>query len=116
MKLQTLKPQLRTVPGRLQMAATLSTQRLRGRAAVERRAAYLRKHPLCVACEAEGLLSEATVPDHKQPLWAGGADDLEQNGQSLCRQHHDAKTACEARMRAAGAWLSTPCICEQHKA
>jgi 5-methylcytosine-specific restriction endonuclease McrA len=113
-KLQTLKPRLGTVPGRLQMAATLSTQRLRGRAAVERRERFLRSHPLCKVCTKDGLITAATVPDHTVPLWAGGADDLEANGQALCNEHHNAKTACEARMRAAGGWLSTPCTCGQH--
>jgi 5-methylcytosine-specific restriction protein A len=113
-KLTALKPRLATIPGRLQMAATLSTQRLRGRAAVNRRADYLRLHPLCVECEKHGRVSAATVPDHIQPLWAGGPDDLEANGQALCTEHHDAKTACEARMRAAAGWLSTPCQCGRH--
>jgi hypothetical protein len=59
-------------------------------------------------------VAAATVPDHRIPLWAGGPDDLEKNGDALCTEHHDAKTACETRMRAAGGWMSTPCICEQH--
>jgi 5-methylcytosine-specific restriction protein A len=115
-KLQTLKPRIATVPGRLQMAATLSTQRLRGRAAVTRRADYLRLHPLCVRCTDQGRVTAATVPDHRMPLWAGGPDDLEKNGDALCDEHHGPKTACEARMRAAGGWLSTPCTCGQHAA
>lgn len=114
MKLQMLRPKVATVPGRLQMAATLSTQRLRGRAAVERRDRYLRLHPLCAECERHNRVRAATVPDHVVPLWAGGADDLDTNGQPLCTEDHDAKTACEARMRAAGGWLSTPCTCGQH--
>ena len=101
MKLQTLKPRLGTVPGRLQMAATLTTQRMRGRAAVNRRARYLEQHPLCVECEKEGRVTAADVVDHRIPLWKGGADD-ESNFQSLCQTpHHDAKTAQEARERAA---------------
>jgi hypothetical protein len=113
-KLQTLKPRLATVPGRLQAAATLSTQRLRGSKAVKRRRSWLDAHPLCVQCDKEGAVTAATVPDHIVPLWAGGPEDLERNGQSLCAQHHEAKTACEARMRAAGGWLSAPCACGQH--
>lgn len=113
-RLQTLRPKVATIPGRLQLAATLSTQRLRGRAAVDRRARYLRLHPLCAECDKQGLVGAATVPDHRVPLWAGGADDLEANGQPLCTEHHDAKSACEARMRGAGGWLSTPCTCGQH--
>lgn len=115
-RLQMLKPRIQTVPGRLQMAATLSTQRLRGRAAVDRRVEFLRRNTLCVECKAAGRVAAATVPDHKVPLWAGGADDLAANGNALCTQHHDAKTACEARMRAAGGWLATPCNCGQHAA
>lgn len=114
MKLQSLRPRVATIPGRLQMAATLSTQRLRGRAAVDRRDRYLRLHPLCVQCSKQGRTSAASTPDHVVPLWAGGADDLDANGQPLCTEHHDEKTACEARMRAAGGWLSTPCTCGQH--
>lgn len=115
MKLTTLKPRINTIPGRLQQAATLSTQRLRGRAAVDRRARYLRLHPLCVRCEGQGLVAAAEHVDHAIPLWAGGADDYEVNGAGLCIPDHQAKSACEARMRAAGGWLSTPCACGQHQ-
>ena len=114
MKLTTLKPRINTIPGRLQQAATLSTQRLRGRAAVDRRARYLRLHPLCVRCDQQGAVAAADVVDHRVPLWAGGADDFDTNGQGLCTHDHDAKSACEARMRAAGGWLST-CACGQHQ-
>jgi hypothetical protein len=113
-KLQTLKPKLATIPGRLQLASTMRTERLRGRAAVDRRGRYLRLHPLCVECDKRGSVSAATAVDHTVPLWAGGADDYEVNGQSLCNADHTSKTKCEARMRAAGGWLATPCICGQH--
>lgn len=114
MKLQTLKPRLsQLVTIRLQPQAQ-EVQRLRGGNAVKRRAQYLDRHPLCVKCQAEGRTAAATVPDHIIPLWAGGADDLDANGQALCKQHHDPKTACEARMRAAGGWMATACNCGQH--
>jgi 5-methylcytosine-specific restriction protein A len=51
-------------------------------------------------CEAEGRVTVASVVDHRTPLWEGGADDYETNGQSLCDPHHDAKTAEEAARRA----------------
>lgn len=102
------------MPGRLQMAATLSVERMRGRAAVERRARYLRLHPLCKRCDQQGKVAAATIIDHIHPLWAGGVDDYEANGQGLCTEDSDAKTACEATMRAGGGWLSTPCTCGQH--
>jgi 5-methylcytosine-specific restriction protein A len=101
-KLQSLKPRLSTVPGRLQLAATLSTQRLRGRAAVERRKRWLERHPLCCMCEAEGRVTAGDVVDHRVPLWKGGADDFEANGQTLCTEHHDEKSKREAAERSSG--------------
>lgn len=102
MKLTTLRPRIGTVPTRFQRVAQHdSTARLRGRAAVARRLRWLQAHPLCCMCEAEGRVTAATVPDHRIPLWKGGADD-ETNLQSLCAEHHDAKTAAEAAERAAG--------------
>jgi 5-methylcytosine-specific restriction protein A len=104
MTLTTLKPRLSTAGNRL---ATLTqrpgaTPRLRGRAAVERRANWLRSNPYCVKCKEEGYIVAADVVDHDIPLWAGGADD-ETNFQSLCQTpHHDEKTAREAAERAKG--------------
>lgn len=114
MKLQTIKPRLNTIPGRLSQARVMQVDRMRGRAAVDRRAKFLRDHPLCARCDDEGKVGAATVPDHRRPLWAGGEDNLDTNGDALCNEHHDAKTACEARMRAAGGWMATACVCGQH--
>lgn len=77
-----------------------ATPRMRGRAAVDRRAAYLRAHPLCVRCSEQGRSAIAEHVDHIRPLWAGGADDYETNGQALCVPCHDLKTAAEAKERA----------------
>ena len=113
MKLTTLKPRLATlVTQRIPQQA--GTERLRGRAAVERRKRWLDGKPLCAECAKVGDVRVGEEVDHKVPLWAGGQDDLDANGQSLCTEHHEAKTACETRMRAAGGWLSTPCQCGQH--
>ena len=50
---------------------------------------YLREHPLCVMCEAEGITHEATVVDHVVPhrgdyhrYWFGAV-------QGLCDTHHN---------------------------
>lgn len=102
-RLTTLKPRLQTanlsrlasIPNRID-----ATPRQRGRAWMERRAKWLRSHCLCCQCEAEGLTTLAEEVDHITPLWKGGADD-ESNFQSLCKPHHEAKTAIEARERAA---------------
>ena len=58
--------------------------------------AYLRKHPLCVKCLAQGKYVTATVVDHIIPhrgdevlMWS------ESNWQSLCKSCHDKKTGNE---------------------
>jgi 5-methylcytosine-specific restriction protein A len=78
------------------------TERLRGRAAVKRRARWLELHPLCAECDKEGQVTAGQVVDHITPLWKGGADDYEANGQTLCNPHHDAKSKAEAAERARG--------------
>jgi len=57
---------------------------------------YLREHPLCVECEREGHIEAATVVDHITPH-RGDYDRFwdESNWQSLCKHHHDIKTARE---------------------
>jgi 5-methylcytosine-specific restriction protein A len=98
MKLTALKPRLQTLKPRIAQPAR--TERMRGRAAVDRRADWLRRHPLCKLCEEAGQVTAAQVVDHTIPLWEGGTDSYETNGQSLCHEHHDAKTAQEAARRA----------------
>ena len=58
------------------------------------RALFLRLHPLCEVCEAEGRVSEATELDHRIPLAAGG-DHSWPNLSGLCAEHHLAKTRRE---------------------
>jgi len=69
-----------------------SAKRLRGRAAVARRARWLNLHPLCIECDKAGRASAATVPDHIVALANGGLD-TESNLQSLCAECHRIKTA-----------------------
>ncbi|MRV72551.1 HNH endonuclease [Duganella sp. FT92W] len=75
------------------------------------RAAYLAKHPLCVTCCKEGRSVAATVVDHirphrlKQAIDSGNAATIElarrlfwdsaNNWQSMCKPHHDQKTATQ---------------------
>lgn len=66
-----------------------------------RRAKWLDAHPLCVECERAGRVTAGSAVDHIIPLWKGGADDYEANGQTLCEACHDTKTAQEAKERAA---------------
>jgi 5-methylcytosine-specific restriction protein A len=60
------------------------------------RLAFLAEHPLCVTCEAKGIIEPATVVDHVIPhrgnvdlFWDPG------NWQALCVACHNAKTKAE---------------------
>ena len=58
--------------------------------------AYKVRHPLCVMCEAEGIVTPAYAVDHIIPH--KGDNKLfwdESNWQSLCQHHHNAKSATE---------------------
>jgi 5-methylcytosine-specific restriction protein A len=57
---------------------------------------WLRAHPLCVHCEAEGRVKAANEVDHIKPH----KGDMQlfwdhDNWQSLCKHHHSLKTATE---------------------
>lgn len=59
-----------------------------------RRLAFLKRHPLCIYCKADGIIEPATVVDHRTPhrgnpllFWD------EANWDPLCKRHHDQKTA-----------------------
>jgi len=59
---------------------------------MRRRERWLRRHPLCLVCQAQGLVTLATEIDHVIPLHKGG-EDAERNFQSLCATCHQDKTA-----------------------
>lgn len=96
----TLKPRVQTL--RPKLTSINHTPRTRGRKWVDRRARWLEAHPLCCQCEQQRLVTAADEVDHITPLWMGGADS-EANYQSLCVEHHKAKTAQEAKHRVSGA-------------
>jgi 5-methylcytosine-specific restriction protein A len=57
---------------------------------------YLREHPLCNECFKNNQVTAATIVDHIEPH--KGNHELfwdESNWQSLCKHHHDTKTASE---------------------
>ena len=58
--------------------------------------AYRRKHPLCVMCEKEGIIKEATTTDHIIPINKGGSIWDSNNWQSLCKHHNAIKTGEQA--------------------
>lgn len=61
------------------------------------RAAFLREHPLCRRCAAEGRQVAAQVVDHVTPIKNGGARYDEGNLDALCVRHHNAKSMRERR-------------------
>ena len=98
MKLQTLKPRVQTlntsrvstqvVPGSWRGDKS-STQRGYGYKWQKYREGFLRANPLCVMCQAEDKVTEATVVDHITPhegdqklFWSPS------NHQGLCNHHH----------------------------
>lgn len=106
-KLQTLKSKLQTVGNRL---ATVnpsswrsdkksSTARGYGYKWQKAREAYLMEHPFCVYCEREGMVTAATIVDHRIPH--RGDEKLfwdQSNWQGLCATHHSSdKQREEAR-------------------
>lgn len=102
-KLRTLQPRIQKAQvSRLAAAPTAKVERKRGSAGVADRERIRRRDcGLCQACLARGLTTLGAAVDHKVPLWAGGSDD-DSNKWLLCTPCHDAKTAAEARQRAAG--------------
>lgn len=90
-------------PKPLWTKAPVETKRITGRRLQTMRAALFAAHPLCVLCQAKGVVRLATQRDHVVPLAEGGADDAG-NVQGLCEACHDAKSQAEAvrgRRRAA---------------
>jgi len=68
--------------------------RLNGWERREQRARLLRLNPLCVECERQGRIAEATELDHVVPLGKGGTH-ADANMQGLCRSCHDAKSRAD---------------------
>ena len=98
MTLPTLKPRLATLstnrvavmqPGSWRTSGMTSAKRGYGHKWRAARLAYLREHPLCVMCQANGHVTAATVVDHIVPHRGEQALFLRRsNWQSLCAMHH----------------------------
>lgn len=60
------------------------------------RLGFLRKHPLCAHCQAEGRVTAATVVDHIVPHKGDPVAFWDRtNWGPLCAPHHNLKTATE---------------------
>lgn len=55
--------------------------------------ANLKENPLCVMCERQNIITQATVTDHILPVEQGGLIWDAVNHQSLCRSCHAVKSA-----------------------
>ncbi|HIP48683.1 MAG TPA: HNH endonuclease [Lutibacter sp.] len=62
----------------------------------KKRKQILNNNPLCVMCEREDIITNATVVDHILAISAGGCKLCEDNLQSLCSYHHNQKSGKEA--------------------
>lgn len=56
---------------------------------------HLQANPLCVECQKEGRVTEATVLDHIKRVNDGGSFWDSSNHQGLCTSHHNKKSANE---------------------
>ena len=63
---------------------------------------YIRQHPLCEICFAEGKICMAKIVDHIIEIQDGGALTNPSNLQSLCAYHHAIKTKAEQKRREGG--------------
>ena len=64
---------------------------------------YKRQHPLCAACDGEGIVTAAALVDHIVPIVKDPTRRLDPtNLQSLCAPCHAAKTAADQRGGGAG--------------
>jgi 5-methylcytosine-specific restriction protein A len=104
-KLTSLKPRIST-----QLVAKVQTltpsagtvQRKRGYAGViDRSRIRARDMGLCQECVRQGTPGPGWLVDHIVALWEGGSDE-DENKQTLCKRHHDEKSAEEAARRASG--------------
>lgn len=101
-RLQSLRPQVATLPSRLKSTFTLRKEQEaygqgRGGRPWRRKREWVMKRDgyLCQPCNREGRITLATEVDHVIPQAEGGSDD-ETNLQAICDECHKAKTKAEA--------------------
>lgn len=57
------------------------------------RKVFIATHPLCVSCEAKGIVRPSSVADHITPINQGGERFDPNNIQALCAKCHNTKSA-----------------------
>jgi len=73
-----------------------AVERIRGRQRQAARTRLFQRQPFCEPCLQRGVLTLATIRDHRVPLAEGG-DETEQNEQAICSRCHDEKTQQESQ-------------------
>lgn len=109
--MKCVRPRVGVLAGRVALEQSGNTWRAAGASPSDRgydhewrkaRAEWLREHRLCTHCEDEGIFTDCSsgggVVDHRIPhrgdkalFWDRG------NWQTLCKTHHDRKTAAELK-------------------
>lgn len=108
--MKTLSPRVATLGARLPAIQSASgSWRATGAGANERgytyawqqaRLRFLKSHPLCVACEAAGVFTQATVVDHRIPHRGDQALFWDKdNWAAMCAPCHNSKTQTEGSER-----------------
>lgn len=102
-RLQSLRPQVASLPSRLKSTFTLAKEQEAygqgrgGRPWRRKREAVLKRDGyLCQPCKRMDRITLATEVDHVIPQAEGGSED-ESNLQAICTDCHKAKTAEEAK-------------------
>lgn len=57
----------------------------------------LQKHPICLFCKQDNIITESQVVDHVIPIELGGSKTDANNLQGICTHHHNVKTAIECK-------------------
>lgn len=63
-----------------------------------KRKKFLNSNPLCVKCNANDVVTVATVVDHVKSIATGGEKFDDNNLQSLCKYCHNSKSSSESRV------------------
>ena len=99
--MKTLKPQIKTINTSLVKAAGV-TERIRGNSLVAIKRKFEQANPrICATCIRQGLVGYGDELEHIVPLWQGGSES-DSNREWICTNHHQIKTAAEAKQRVGG--------------
>ena len=101
-RLKTLPSRLQAAPARLATATQSQRERLRGSAWIKIRARIMaRDHGLCLSCQRQGKVTQATEVDHISEVADGGSDD-DANLEAICHPCNEAKRRAFLKRRGGG--------------